>query len=365
MEKIEKGILCSLHKIKGIGNRTLWKIKDRYKSFREFYEADNNELLGFLKDPVIVNAVLLQRKRYNPLKLLEDYLEKGIKVVSVENTHYPFLLSHIYDPPFVLYCKGDIKIAEALCIALVGSRAASAYGKTQAFKLAQDLSGYGAVIVSGMARGIDTQAHLGALDRQGKTIAVLGSGLDNIYPRENVKLSEKIAQQGLLISEFPPETHPEPANFPIRNRTISGLSRGVVIVEAQRKSGALITADYALEQGRDVFALPGPVNNKNSEGTHMLIKQGAQLITQASDILEEYGVAVTEKNSAGKPYDPNSLDKYELKILECLGSELLHIDELIRRTGYNIGLITSILLQLEFKGLVKATAGNYYISTNK
>lgn len=361
MENLEKGICCSLHSIKGIGNRTLWKIKKQYKSFRKFYEANYHDLLGFLKDPAIVEAVLLQRKKNNPLKLLEYFLEKGITIISVEDTDYPFLLANIYDPPYLLYYQGDIKIAEKLCVAIVGSRAASSYGKTQAFKFASDLSQHDVAIVSGLARGIDAQAHLGALDKGGKTIAVLGSGLDIIYPRENLRLSEKIKREGLLISEFPPGTHPEPFNFPIRNRTISGLSRGVVIVEAQLKSGALITADFALEQGRDVFAVPGPVNSQNSAGTNRLIKQGAQLVTSAQDILEEYSLVINENTRISEQNKLKFLDNYEEKILECLGSEILHIDELLRQTGYDIGLVSSILFQLELKGFIKATAGNYYM----
>jgi len=361
MNNLEKGICCSLQKIKGIGNRTLWKIKKHYKSFQSFYEANYHELLAFLRDPALVEAVISQRKKNNPLKLLEYFLEKGIRITSVEDSNYPFLLANIYDPPYLLYYQGDIKIAEKLCVAIVGSRSASPYGKTQAFRLAADLSAHDVTVVSGLARGIDTQAHLGALDKGGKTIAVLGSGLDIIYPRENLRLSEQIKREGLLISEFSPGTHPEPFNFPIRNRTISGLSRGVIIVEAGLKSGALITADYALEQGRDVFALPGPVNSQQSAGTNRLIKQGAQLVTSAQDILEEYSLELKENSKILEPIPLNLLDSYEKKILECLQCENLHRDELLRRTGYDFGMLSSLLLQLELKGFIKAIAGNYYM----
>ncbi|NLV21896.1 MAG: DNA-protecting protein DprA, partial [Syntrophomonadaceae bacterium] len=194
--------------------------------------------------------------------MLKDYLDSGARLSCIEDEDYPLWLGKIHDPPYLLYYRGELSSLNELSIAIVGSRRASSYGKIQSFRLSRELAAKGITIVSGMARGIDTEAHKGALEAGGQTIAVLGSGLDVIYPPENKQLYNEISQQGAVITEFPPHTHPEPGNFPMRNRVIAGLSRGVLVVEAQQRSGALITVDFALEQGRDVFAVPGPINSK-------------------------------------------------------------------------------------------------------
>ena len=210
-----------------------------------------------------------------------------------------------------------------------------------------------------MARGIDSEAHRGALEA-GKTIAILGSGLNVIYPPENRKLFEEIMASGLVISEFPLYTHPEPLNFPLRNRIISGLGRGVVVVEAKEKSGALITADFALEQGRDVFAVPGPINSKTSAGPNNLIKQGAILVTGIEDILEEY----YDINYTPETLQQNRLlllDDNEKLILKKLAHESLHFDELIQNCGLEIGTLSTALFKLEIEGIIKSLPGNYYV----
>ncbi|HBK53488.1 MAG TPA: DNA-protecting protein DprA, partial [Syntrophomonas wolfei] len=284
MIRTEKAALCFLHAIKGIGSRSLWKIKDSFGSFENCLKSDSSRLYALLNSE-IAQAIISQRQHSSILFYLERLENEGINPVSFEESSYPSSLGNIYNPPMLLYFQGNMDCIEKICLAVVGSRAASDYGRTTARKLVHQLAARGISVVSGMARGIDTEAHRGALDAGGKTIAVLGSGLNIIYPRSNKRLFHEIIEQGVVISEFPLDTNPEPGNFPMRNRIISGISRGVVVVEARAKSGALITADYALEQGRDVFAVPGPINRESSMGANNLIKQGAKLITGVEDII--------------------------------------------------------------------------------
>ena len=358
MDRLEKAILCTIHSIPGLGNRSLWKIMDEFGSFKKFFEADRKTLYAsFLKPDIIDN--LLEKRKSSPEILMEEYRSLDIEIVTWDESLYPHSLRNISNPPVILYYRGDIELAGQICLAMVGSRAASVYGRNVARKLARELAESGIVIVSGLARGIDSEAHQGALET-GKTIAVLGSALNIIYPPENRKLVEEIIAGGAVISEFPLHTHPEPSNFPLRNRIISGLCRGVIVVEGKEKSGALITADFALEQGRDVFAVPGPINSKTSAGPNNLIKQGAKLITGIEDILEEY-------------YDINRtlgtlrqdrlllLDDNEKLVLEQLAHESLHFDELIQGSGLEIGTLSTILFKLEFEGIIKSLPGNYYV----
>ncbi len=219
----------------------------------------------------------------------------NLNVLTRQDDEYPQNLKNILYPPIVLYVKGRLKPQDCNSIAIVGSRLASFYGLSCAEKLAGELANYGLTVVSGMARGIDTASHRGALKQNGRTIAVIGSGFNRIYPPENKGLCEEIAGSGAVISEFPIDTPPEKENFPRRNRIISGLSLGVVVVEAARNSGALITADFALEQGREVFALPGKVDSSTSFGTNELIKQGAKLVSCVDDIIEEFALVQEKK----------------------------------------------------------------------
>lgn len=212
----------------------------------------------------------------------------GLKIVTLDDPDYPENLKNIADPPIILYLKGELEKEDNFSLAIVGSRRASFYGLSLAEKFAFQLSENGFTIISGLARGIDSRAHQGALKYKGRTLAVIGSGLNNLYPSENQALAEKIAQNGAVISEFPLQTPPFKQNFPRRNRLISGLSLGVLVVEAARNSGALITADFALEQGREVFALPGKIDSDTSFGTNALIKDGAKLVSAVEDILEEF-----------------------------------------------------------------------------
>ena len=362
MEFKELASLVFLHNVDGIGNRTLWKIKQNFASFQNCLTADRSDLTASFLSPAISDRIVQARQKIDPVKSLQELLATGTKIACVEDADYPSLLAQIHDPPYLFYYQGELGILRGLCIAIVGSRKASNYGLTQSHRFGREMAQEGIVVVSGMARGIDTEAHRGALEVGGKTVAVLGSGLDIIYPPENEKLFKEIAQQGIVISEFPPHTHPEPGNFPIRNRLISGLSQGVLVVEAQKRSGALITVDFALEQGRDVFALPGPINSLNSEGTNNLIKQGACLVTEINDILGEYKTVFANASMGALCQgDLFELDYEERIIITAMGYESVHFDELIYQSGFNIGALSTLLLQMEFKGIIKALPGNYYV----
>ncbi|MGI5911134.1 MAG: DNA-processing protein DprA [Syntrophomonadaceae bacterium] len=358
MDRLEKAIACTLHSIPGVGNRSLWKIRKLFGDFKSFYEADKLVLYSSFLSTSIIN-ILLEKRRNSPELLMQEYQTKNIKVVCWDEPFYPQSLRNISNPPYILYYQGDINITNQPCFAIVGSRWPTDYGRNTAGKLAKELAAVGMVIVSGMARGIDSEAHWGALT-SGKTIAVLGNGLDVVYPRENQKLFGEIINNGVVLSEFPPHTAPKPSHFPMRNRIISGLSRGLLVVEAKEKSGALITVDFALEQGRDVFAIPGPINSKNSVGTNNLIKQGAKLTMSIEDILEEY-YDINHVYSKTEPEQLSILDGNEKLLLDIIAHNSMHFDQMLQLTGLDIGSLSTLLFKLELKGIIKSLPGNYYV----
>jgi DNA processing protein len=288
-----------------------------------------------------------------------------ISTIKRDDAGYPKNLKTIYDPPAVLYVKGELIPQDEAAVALVGTRRATYYGMQAGEKLAYDLALRGITIVSGMALGIDTAAHRGALRAQGRTIAVLGSGHGNIYPRRNKALYEEIAQNGAVVTEFPHMTEPFAWNFPQRNRVISGLSLGVVVVEAPKKSGALITADFALEQGREVFALPGKVSSLTSEGTHRLIKQGAKLVEGADDIIEELEVRLQNflKRVSAPRQGALPLNGDEEKIFTLLGDEPQHIDAIAHACGLPPQTVLGSLTQLTIKRVIKELPGKNFVVT--
>jgi DNA processing protein len=282
-----------------------------------------------------------------------------IKNISIEDKNYPKLLKKIADPPKVLYYLGEIKPKEN-CFAIVGTRRFSAYGKQVALEITGDLAEAGLTIVSGFAPGIDTFAHTACIERKKRTIAVLGTGLDekSIFPRSNLKLVNKILETGgCLISEYPPRTHGTKLTFPQRNRIISGLSLGVLVVEAKQKSGALITANFALSQKRKVFAVPGSIYSSNSKGCHYLIKKGAKLVENANDIFKELSFKGLRPDL--RP-EIEGETKEENLILETLKAEALYVDEIIKRTKISPATVASTLAILEIKGKVRNLGGNVY-----
>ena len=293
-----------------------------------------------------------------------------IKTITIKDKDYPKLLRGIKDAPKILYFRGELKNNEEKCFAVVGARICSPYGKEAALEIAGELAEAGLTIVSGLAPGIDTFAHLAALERKGRQIAVLGTGIDeeSLYPRSNIELSRKIiATGGCLVSEYPPGTSGTKFTFPRRNRIISGLSLGVLIVEAKQKSGALITADWAKKQGRKIFAVPGPIHSLNSKGPHFLIKSGAKLVENANDILRELNLGPSVFDT-DRPTDKTIRGENEKEdlILEVLAKEeSLDIDRIIEKTKLPASVTAGTLAILEIKGKVRNLGGNIYAISNR
>ena len=292
------------------------------------------------------------------IELLKKF---GFSFLTYKDENYPENLKSIYDFPPFLFIKGEIKREDKKALAIVGTRLASFYGKSITEKIAKELSLRGITIVSGMARGIDSISHISALEQKGRTIAIFGSGLDIVYPPEHKDLAERIAQNGACISEFLLGTAPLAENFPKRNRLISGLSLGVIIVEAPKKSGALLTAECALEQNREVFAVPGNIGSKRSEGTNWLIKQGASLVTSVDDILKELEGILAVPQREIKKEVIGSLSPEEQKIYQLLTSEPYHIDKIAKDSQMNTAQALSTLLSLELKDLVKQLSGKMFV----
>ena len=298
-------------------------------------------------------------------KQLELMEKNKVRLLTFKDQTYPENLKSIYDPPPFLFIKGEIGEDDKNAIAIVGSRAASLYGKQIAEKIGRELAKIGITIISGLAWGIDSIGHLSALEENSRTIAVFGSGLDVIYPPQNGKLVERIIRKGAILSEFFLGTKPEKQNFPRRNRLISGLSLGVVIVEAGARSGALLTAKHALEQNREVFAVPGNIGAKTSEGTNELIKQGAKLVTSVEDILEELKMItpLQQKEKSKIEKDLSQLSEVEKNIYNLIKEEPHHIDKIAQNTNVTTSQALSALLSLELKGLAKQLSGKMFVRT--
>jgi DNA processing protein len=351
----------ALNFIPGIGPILIRALLDRFGDPEGVFAASRRELTSIegigegLAEAI--KGTDVRGKVHRELKLMEKF---NVSLITIGNPSYPSNLGQIYDPPPLLYVRGNLQPKDDLAIAMVGSRLASNYGRMITEQIAGDLARHGVTIVSGMARGIDSQAHRGALSVGGRTIAVLGCGVDVIYPPENRQLFEEIAAHGAVISELPMSTLPEGSNFPKRNRIISGLSLGVVIVQASGRSGSLITAGLALEQNRDVFAVPGNIRMTGSQGTNRLIKQGAKLVESATDILEE--VLPRFRYEELEPEDRDiPLEGEEERIFRLLAAEPIHIDSIIAQTRMSASRVSTILLQLELKGLVQQVSGKRFV----
>jgi DNA processing protein len=272
---------------------------------------------------------------------------------------YPEALAGIYDPPLSLYVRGALQQGDRHAMAIVGTRRGTHYGRDTAKRLAGGLARAGYTVVSGLARGIDTVAHQGALEAKGRTLAVIGSGMDHLYPPDNAELADRIAEQGAVISEFPLVRRPDRTTFPMRNRIISGLSKGIVVVEAGQRSGALITADAALEQGRDVFAVPGRIDNRYADGPNALIRKGAVLVRGVEDILQECGTlwGGALAKAAAAPRELCRLNEEERSLLGLLEHGEQGVDELIRRSGLGASRVSAVLLALEMKRVIRMLPG--------
>lgn len=341
--------------IPGVGTATFNYLLKHFKTLKKFWEADRAKIDKLKLDVKTREAVLEFRARVDPKVYLETVYEKGIKVLSLVDRDYPANLRSITDAPPVLYFKGTLLVQDDLALGVVGARFATSYGRQVTEKLVFDLVGAGLTIVSGLARGVDSFAHRAALEAGGRTIAVLGNGVDLIYPPENRGLAEQIIKNGAIVSEFPLGFPSMPSNFPARNRIIAGLSLGVLVTEAAIDSGSLITAGQAAEQGREVFAVPGPINSKMSAGANNLLKEGVHPATEAADILEILDIERkrTRIDAKESPLRGVSKDKTEAKILSLLDGGTKQVDILVRESGMKVEKVTSTLSMMELKGLVK------------
>lgn len=367
--------LILLNMIPDIGSLRLERLVEAFGSLGQLWRASAQDLQRVEG----IGPTLAQRvvRGCQDERLLREELavaqREGIELVTRADAHYPEALRTIHDPPLALYVRGTLPLPTEAAVGVVGSRRASRYGVEVAEQLAYDLALRGVLVVSGLARGIDAAAHRGALKADGRTIGVLGGGFCRFYPEEHESLARQMAERGAVMSEYPMRMAPLAQNFPRRNRVISGLSRGVVIVEAAQRSGALITANCALEQGRDVFAVPGPMRSVTSQGTHQLLKEGARLVTSVEDILDELGLASPQPTAGphamtargrGQGPAPAGLSEGEQRILQGLDEhEPRSIDAIAAHSGLGVSDAASTLLHLELKHLVCQRPGKQFVKS--
>lgn len=345
--------------VKGIGPMKVRALLDHFGDLETAWCADVSALRKAGLDRRALTSLLKTRDQLNLDAELDRLVEHNIRALTWNDPEYPARLLQIPDPPPVLYVRGLLTSEDEWAVAVVGTRRASAYGKAVTGRLVTDLAVNHVTIVSGLARGIDGEAHRAALDAGGRTIAVLGCGLDLIYPPEHRNLAHDIVENGALVSEYPLGTRPEASNFPPRNRIISGLSLGVLVVEAGFKSGALITADFAADQGRDVFAVPGNLYARSNEGTNRLIQDGAKLVMGAEDILEELNLMMVAQQVEVRAVVPET--KTEALLLQHLSLDPVHVDELALQVDLPIAAVTSNLALMELKGMVRQVGGMNYV----
>lgn len=362
----EKLARAAFRTISGVGSQHLRRLIAYFGSAVKAWEASTSRYLPIVNQEKWAKEILKVREMIDPERIGEALTNQGIMIITPDETNYPRLLAELADAPPLLYYRGQLQ-GDAKGLAIVGSRQATAYGKAVARNLARDAVARGIVIISGLARGIDTAAHQGAVDSDGVTWAFLGCGLDRIYPLENRKLAEGIIKKGALISEFVPGAPPNAAHFPARNRLISGSSLGVVVVEAAQRSGALITVDFALEQGREVFAVPGPIFSEVSRGPHHLLRQGAKIVEGIDDICSELPLATQyvgqissyKKNLPKEGVGP--AHKEHDSILEQLSDVPLHIDQITIHSTLSVSSISLALLELQLGGKIEQLPGQHYV----
>jgi DNA processing protein len=374
MERDKLKYWVALSKLRGVPREVLRKLLDSLTDkdaddISPLFEEQLTEF-GLTRGVKNLNSTL-KRSDWNKVEEDLDFIEAhSIELITIKDRRYPGRLLSTYDPPFMLYAKGTIHEGALPAVAIVGTRRATSYGLAMAEAIGRDLAEAGVVIVSGMARGCDSAAHKGALSAGGLTTAVLGTGIDKIYPSENKKLYDEIAESGLLLSEFPLSTPPLAQNFPIRNRIISGLSLGVLVIEAPFKSGAMMTARLALDDGRDVYALPGQTTSKASNGPNKLIKDGALLIESAEDIIEAIGQDSLFKDTPTvATKKKQSKDKLDVLCVEARGiadilaqeTAPLHIDEIAIRKKLKVQKASALLLEMELKGLINQLPGKLFM----
>ncbi|MEW6557046.1 MAG: DNA-processing protein DprA [Elusimicrobiota bacterium] len=362
--ELESWIL--LNQISVIGPVRFKKLIDFFGTASKVLSVSENELLQVEGiEPKTAKIIAEERNKIDVQKEIKEAEKNGFQIIAAFMDNYPQTLKTIYDYPPVLYTKGNISERDAIAVAIVGTRRLTTYGKMVCEYLTRELVNAGITIVSGLARGIDTVAHQTAVSEKGRTIAVLGNGLSYHYPPENRKLEDRIAENGAVISEFPLHTKPDRQNFPRRNRLISGLSLGVVVVEADEKSGALITAKSAIEQGRDVFAIPGSIFSKYSKGPNTLIKEGAKLVSGVDDIINEINILKNFVEKTRKNLkviaEHKKLDEKTDTVWNTIAFEPVHIDIISEKTNMPVEKLSVILLELVMDGLVSELPGKMYV----
>ncbi|MEX1117558.1 MAG: DNA-processing protein DprA [Terrimicrobiaceae bacterium] len=360
----ETEAFVALNMLPRVGPVKVRRLLDRFQSPQAILSASRKDLLsvegvgeevaGFLRD---------WEKHTDVAGEFEAARREGARILTLRDPEYPQQLREIHDPPSVLYVRGSFDPRDRTSLGIVGTRKPTVYGASCTKKLAYQLAYAGITVASGLARGVDTAAHQAALAAKGRTIAVIGSGLSAIYPEENKPLADKIAGSGAVVSEFPMGTTADRQTFPMRNRIVSGLSFGLLVIEAASRSGALITANQAGEQGRSIYAVPGKIDSAQSLGTNRLIQQGAKLVTCAQDILDDLGLLFSEQPSLAKPAAPSSLSDNESLIFAAVGDDESSVDEVIARTGLPTHVVSSTLLALEIRKLVKPLPGGRFVKT--
>ncbi len=349
--------------VKGIGAVRVQALLDRFGDLETAWKASLFELAGAGLSPKLAERVTQMRASVDLDEFVAQAETAGIRILTWLDDEYPLHLKEIEQPPPVLYLRGEITLEDSWAVAIVGTRAVTPYGRQITEELATVLAHNGVTVVSGLARGVDAVAHSAALKAGGRTLAVLGSGVDKLYPPENRALAEKIISQGAVLSDYAPGTPPESANFPPRNRIISGLSMAIVVVEAGDTSGALITSEFALEQGRDVFAVPGNVYAPQSKGTNRLIRNGAKALLDPRDVLEALDLTRNIERREIRKVIP--ADSIEAALLGVLGAEPVHVDAIRNQTGLPIEKVSAALTMMELKGMVRQVGGMNYVAVRE
>ncbi|MEZ4563939.1 MAG: DNA-processing protein DprA [Thermomicrobiales bacterium] len=343
--------------VRFIGPARVARLRSRFLALSEAWTAPL-ESMRLVLEPRALSELAAARRTIEPERRMEELRQRGIRIVHAEHPEYPQLLAEASGRPTVLYVRGCLTSDDAQCVGIVGTRRSTLYGRNMTERIARDLAASAVTVVSGLARGIDAVAHQTALESGGRTVAVLGSGVDVIYPAEHRRLAERILEHGAVISEQPPGARPEAPNFPARNRIISGMSLGVVVIEAPARSGALITASFAADQGREVFVVPGNVGNATSEGTNQLLRDGARIVRDGADILADLNIG------SGSPAQltlqlPASPE--EARVFQCLGGEPLHLDEIAEAARLPGPKVAETLLMMELKGTARNCGAQYYV----
>jgi DNA processing protein len=354
----ETAFWLAISRVPYIGPARIERLLQTFGSLSTAWSAPAEELRVTLESRAL-SELLAARSRIDPAGELERLGRLGIRAVHPGHPSYPRLLAEISGRPSLLYVRGELAAADDTAVAIVGTRRATPYGRQAAERIAAELAAAGITVVSGLARGVDAAAHRAALEAGGRTIAVLGSGPDVIYPAEHRRLAEQILGSGAVLSEFPPGAKPDAQNFPARNRIVSGMTLGTLIVEAPVRSGALITASFAADQGREVFVLPGSIFAESAEGTNALLRDGARLIRSGDDILEDLSLGGGRSLIATQ--SQMLLNDNERRLYDALAKEARHIDELAEEAGLPAATASALLLTMELKGLVRNHGAQYYV----